>query len=42
MECIAFDSHKHYTWALVEDGQGRCCVTFLEGHEPAGIVPAEP
>ena len=19
MQCIAFDSHKHYTWALVQD-----------------------
>ena len=23
MQCIAFDSHKHYTWALVEDETGR-------------------
>jgi len=22
MQCIAFDSHKHYTWALVEDETG--------------------
>jgi len=23
MQCIAFDSHKHYTWALVEDEAGK-------------------
>jgi len=23
MQCIAFDSHKHYTWALVQDEKGR-------------------
>jgi hypothetical protein len=23
MECIAFDSHKHYTWALVQDGAAK-------------------
>ena len=23
MQCIAFDSHKHYTWALVEDETGK-------------------
>ena len=23
MQCIAFDSHKHYTWALVQDETGR-------------------
>ena len=23
MQCIAFDSHKHYTWALVQDETGK-------------------
>jgi len=23
MQCIAFDSHKHYTWALVQDEKGK-------------------
>ena len=23
MQCIAFDSHKHYTWALVQDEAGK-------------------
>ena len=22
MQCIAFDSHEHYTWALVQDEAG--------------------
>ena len=36
MQCIAFDSHKHYTWALVRGP------VALVGYEPPGIVPAEP
>jgi len=23
MQCVAFDSHKQYTWALVEDEKGK-------------------
>jgi len=23
MQCIALDSHKHYTWALVQDETGK-------------------
>ncbi len=23
MQCIAFDSHKHYTWALVQNEKGK-------------------
>jgi len=31
MQYIAFDAHKHYTWALVEDEKGR---VFVEGKIP--------
>ena len=38
MQYIAFDAHKHYTWALVEDDTGR---TFVEGkirHSKGALV----
>jgi len=39
MQRIACDSHKHYTWALVQDEVGRCLAT-LPGHEPRRIRPS--
>ena len=53
MQCIAFDAHKHYTWALVEDEKGsvlcECRIPhekgalreFLEGCEPGSPVAVE-
>jgi len=53
MQCIAFDSHKHYTWALVQDETGRVLreqrIThtrgalrgFLEEFEPGSPVAVE-
>jgi transposase len=53
MQCIAFDSHKHYTWALVEDQTGRvlreqridhargALQGFLEEFEPGSPVAVE-
>jgi hypothetical protein len=42
MECIAFDSHKHYTWALAQDETGNLLDKLFSGDQPGGIVPAEP
>jgi len=42
MQCIAFDSHKHYTWALVQDETGKVLSRLPSGHEPDALVPAEP
>ena len=42
MQCIAFDSHKHYTWALVQDKAGKVLGCSPSGHEPDALVPAEP
>jgi len=53
MQCIAFDSHKHYTWALVQDETGKVLREqrinhvrgalrgFLEGFEPGSPVAVE-
>lgn len=53
MEYIAFDSHKHYTWARVEDGAGEkrqearidhergALRTFLADREPGSPVAVE-
>jgi len=53
MQCIAFDSHKHYTWALVQDEAGKvlreqrinhtrgALQTFLEAFEPGTPVAVE-
>jgi transposase len=53
MQCIAFDSHKHYTWALVQDAAGRVLVEkridhthgalggFLREFEPGSPVAVE-
>jgi len=53
MQCIAFDSHKHYTWALVQDETGKvlreqrinhtrgALQSFLEGFEPGSPVAVE-
>lgn len=53
MEYIAFDVHKHYTWALVEDERGRnkregkilhargALREFLKGCEPGSRVAVE-
>jgi transposase len=53
MQCIACDSHKHYTWALVQDETGRVLREqrinhtrgalrgFLEGFEPGTPVAVE-
>ena len=53
MQCIAFDSHKHYTWALVQDETGKvlreqrinhtrgALQSFLEGFEPGTPVAVE-
>ncbi|MFC2077512.1 IS110 family transposase [Candidatus Bipolaricaulota bacterium] len=53
MQCIAFDSHKHYTWALVEDETGTVLREqridhvqgalrgFLEECEPGSPVAVE-
>jgi len=50
MQCIAFDSHKHYTWALVETEKGKLVRErridhargalrgFLEEFEPGSLV----
>ncbi|MFC2107857.1 IS110 family transposase [Candidatus Bipolaricaulota bacterium] len=53
MQCIAFDSHKHYTWALVETEKGKLVREqridhargalrgFLEEFEPGSPVAVE-
>ena len=53
MQCIAFDSHKHYTWALVETEKGKlvreqridhaqgALREFLEEFEPGSPVAVE-
>ncbi|MCK5584634.1 transposase, partial [Candidatus Bipolaricaulota bacterium] len=53
MQCIAFDSHKHYTWALVETEKGKlvreqridhargALAEFLEEFEPGSPVAVE-
>lgn len=53
MQCIAFDAHKRYTWALVEDERGRtvreervthrkgALIEFLAGCEPGSPVAVE-
>ena len=53
MQCIAFDSHKHYTWALVETEKGKlvreqridhakgALQGFLEEFEPGSPVAVE-
>ena len=53
MQCIAFDSHKHYTWALVQDDTGKVLHEqrinhvrgalrgFLEELEPGSPVAVE-
>lgn len=53
MQCIAFDAHKRYTWALVEDANGRplreerithckgALLEFLKGCEPGSPVAVE-
>ena len=53
MQCIAFDSHKHYTWALVQDETGMVLREqridhargalrgFLEEFEPGSPVAVE-
>jgi len=53
MQCIAFDSHKHYTWALVQDETGKvmreqridhvrgALQGFLEEFEPGSPVAVE-
>jgi len=53
MQCIAFDSHKHYTWALVQDEKGKvlreqrinhargALQGFLEEFEPGSPVAVE-
>ena len=53
MQCIAFDSHKHYTWALVQDEMGRvleekridhargALCGFLREFEPGSPVAVE-
>jgi len=53
MQCIAFDSHKHYTWALVQDETGKvlreqrinhtrgALQSFLEAFEPGTPVAVE-
>ena len=49
MQCIAFDSHKHYTRRWFRMRRGRCCENSgsimkarVGGHEPYGLVAAEP
>ena len=53
MQCIAFDAHKRYTWALVEDERGNvvreeriehskgALIEFLGGCEPGSPVAVE-
>ena len=53
MQCIAFDSHKHYTWALVQDEAGKvlreqrinhtrgALQSFLEAFDPGTPVAVE-
>jgi len=53
MQCIAFDSHKHYTWALVQDEKGKvlreqrinhtqgALQEFLDEFEPGSPVAVE-
>jgi hypothetical protein len=53
MQCIAFDAHKRYTWALVEDARGRsvregriahskgAVIEFLAGRERGSPVAVE-
>ena len=41
MEYIAFDCHKRYTWAVVEDEQGRL-VREEEDTPPAGELAGVP
>jgi transposase len=53
MQCIAFDSHKHYTWALVQDETGKvleerrlehtrgALSVFLRAFEPGSPVAVE-
>ena len=42
MQCIAFDSHKHYTWALVHDEKGEGARGRLAGTESVRFDLAEP
>jgi len=37
MQCIAFDSHKHYTWALVEDETGKVLREERVDHERGAL-----
>ena len=37
MEYIAFDCHKRYTWAVVEDEQGQILVEERIGHAPGAL-----
>jgi len=37
MEYIAFDCHKRYTWAVVEDEQGQILVEERIEHAPGAL-----
>ena len=37
MQCIAFDSHKHYTWALVQDETGKVLREQRVNHTRGGL-----
>ncbi len=37
MQCIAFDSHKHYTWALAQDETGRVLGERRIDHTPGAL-----
>jgi len=37
MQCIAFDSHKHYTWALAQDDKGKVLREERIGHERGAL-----
>jgi len=38
MQCIAFDAHKQYTWALVEDEKGKVVREERVAHRKGALI----
>jgi len=38
MQCIAFDAHKQYTWALVEDEKGKAMREERVAHRKGALI----
>jgi len=38
MQCIAFDAHKRYTWALVEDERGKVVREGRVTHSKGALI----